>query len=386
MKICLINHLWDAQPRSGAEQAVATLAAGLREAGHEVFFIATSSADVKPAVPEGVRIYFLPGFYESLAAWPMWRRLLRYGTAVLNPFPYWRIRSIVRQEKPDVVWTHNLLGFGYWPLRLGRQYRHIHTIHDIQLLHPSGLLMHGRERMIRSWAARLYQAINKCFLSSSTLIVSPSRWLLQLHKKAGLFANNPTMSLPNPVPLDFARSSTAVVAERSPFHFLYVGQIEAHKGVALLIDAFSRLPNHQAVLTLIGDGSLVPVLRKQSLDPRIIFRGRLAGADVSTAMSTAACLVVPSLCYENQPTVILEAFACGLPVIASDFSGTKELLENPDLLFAPTVESLTERMAWAGEHPADCAALSAAAYARLDAKTPVEYARLVIESQSTERP
>lgn len=380
MKICLINHLWDAHPRSGAEQAVATLAAGLRKAGHEVFFIASGPAEAGQVIPKDERVYFLRGPYGRHAAWPLWVRFLWHVIGAVNPLPYRQILALLRREQPDVVWTHNLLGFGYLALRLGGRYRHIHTIHDIQLLHPSGLLMRGREGMIRSFAARAYQAINRLFVSQKTLVVSPSRWLLELHKTAGLFANNPTMSLPNPVPLEFAQSSTAVVAERPPFHFLYVGQIEAHKGVALLIDAFSRLPNQQAVLTLIGDGSLLPVLRTQSLDSRITFRGRLAGTEVSAAMSTAACLVVPSLCYENQPTVILEAFACGLPVIASDFGGTKELLEDPHLLFAPTAESLVQRMAWAGEHAAECAALTSAAYARLTTKTPADYAELLIQT------
>ena len=63
-------------------------------------------------------------------------------------------------------------------------------------------------------------------------------------------------------------------------------------------------------------------------------------------MCRAKCLVVPSLCYENQPTVIIEAQQNGLPVIASDIGGIPEILK-PEFLFkAGDREELIKKMKW----------------------------------------
>ena len=70
-------------------------------------------------------------------------------------------------------------------------------------------------------------------------------------------------------------------------------------------------------------------------------------------MSEANCIVVPSLCYENSPTVIYEAFSQNLPVIASHLGGIIELLEeNKGISFKPaSVEDLFQKMIWAKKNP-----------------------------------
>jgi len=67
-------------------------------------------------------------------------------------------------------------------------------------------------------------------------------------------------------------------------------------------------------------------------------------------MRQTQCLVVPSLCYENQPTVILEAQQVGLPVIASNIGGIPEMIDEKFLFKAGDRESLKNKMKWARDN------------------------------------
>ena len=61
---------------------------------------------------------------------------------------------------------------------------------------------------------------------------------------------------------------------------------------------------------------------------RITFRGPYGHEELAEAISSIDVLVVPSVWYENTPFVVLEAFATGRPVIASDLGGLSELVKD----------------------------------------------------------
>jgi len=72
-------------------------------------------------------------------------------------------------------------------------------------------------------------------------------------------------------------------------------------------------------------------------DPRISFPGPYAADQAAQVFADLDVLVVPSTWYENTPFVVLEAFAAGIPVIASDLGGLAEVVRDGEngLLFAP---------------------------------------------------
>jgi glycosyltransferase involved in cell wall biosynthesis len=89
-------------------------------------------------------------------------------------------------------------------------------------------------------------------------------------------------------------------------------------------------------------------------------------------MRKAAVLVVPSLCNEPAvPLVVLEAFACGLPVIASDSGALAEITRDrgTGLLFRPgDAQDLARTVRWAFDHPAELAAMRIEARREYEAK------------------
>jgi len=131
--------------------------------------------------------------------------------------------------------------------------------------------------------------------------------------------------------------------------FGYVGQLAEHKGLDLLVRAVRRLSDgpDRLKLTIHGDPAQAwpPFWRKLQAeiggDPRIVLAGPFDGADARRVYASLDALIVPSRWYENSPNVILEAFACGVPVLASDLGGMAELVahEQNGLLFAPGDEA-----------------------------------------------
>lgn len=359
MKICIIHSLWGDYARGGAEQVLKLIISELQQQGHEVVLITTQPKKFQLVVEDnGLKVYYLYSNFYTSNQRPYWWRFFEHNLNVINFKKLNDVKRILAQEKPEVVWTHNLIGLGFLVFRLFKKetYRHLHTLHDIQLLHPSGLLMWEKEKIVNSFVAQVYQFIIRLYVSKHSLIISPSKWLLDFHKQKGFFIKNNCLVLGNPVKEIAELKITKPLS--SEFTFLYIGQIEKHKGTELLIKAFQKISNQNVRLVIIGDGSLLPVLKEKNTDARIDYTGKLTSSLVSEIMKKSDCLVVPSLCYENFPTVILEAMNAKLPVIGSAFGGIKEMLSNDNLLFEPTLDSLTTKLLWASEHIDDLKKIS----------------------------
>ena len=140
---------------------------------------------------------------------------------------------------------------------------------------------------------------------------------------------------------------------------LFVGRLAPEKGIALLVEAArAGLP---APLTVLGDGPEAGRLRGVA---GIDWRGRQPPPQVYATMQRAAALVVPSLWPETFGLVVIEAFANGLPVIASRIGALPELVEHgrTGLLFTPgDTQALRHTLRAALADPAALARMGAAA-------------------------
>jgi glycosyltransferase involved in cell wall biosynthesis len=125
-------------------------------------------------------------------------------------------------------------------------------------------------------------------------------------------------------------------------HFGFIGSIARHKGVHVLVEAFNRLPP-EAALTLYGSESGSPEyaaqVRAMVRHPHVRFAGPLDHRYVGAALRQLDCLVMPSIWYETYGLVIQEAFAAGVPVVASRLGAPGERVE----------EGVTGRLFTAGD-------------------------------------
>lgn len=134
--------------------------------------------------------------------------------------------------------------------------------------------------------------------------------------------------------IDTAPFERAATAERPDGRicFGYVGTLAPHKGVHVLLEALRRLPPHSCRLKIYGsDGHYLEygrMLREMAEGLDVEFCGLMDRSRIGEAFASIDCLVMPSLWLENSPVVIQEAFAAGVPVIASGQGGMAELIDD----------------------------------------------------------
>jgi glycosyltransferase involved in cell wall biosynthesis len=154
---------------------------------------------------------------------------------------------------------------------------------------------------------------------------------------------------------------------------LFVGRLCPEKGLSTLLAALKQLGG-KIPLLVAGDGPLRPEL--EALVQRtglagVRFLGHVERQAVFAAMRRARFLVVPSECYENFPMTIVEAYACGTPIIAAEIGVLKEIVadQQTGILFAPgNVEDLAGKTAWAWTHPREMEEIGQAGHAEFVAK------------------
>ncbi len=105
-------------------------------------------------------------------------------------------------------------------------------------------------------------------------------------------------------------------------YFLFVGRLAAEKGVDTLLRAWETW-KPPARLLIVGDGPEAAALRWASPDG-VEFRGSVAAYQVAGILAGARALMVPSRWYEAAPRAIIEAYAAGVPVLASDIGALPE--------------------------------------------------------------
>lgn len=112
-------------------------------------------------------------------------------------------------------------------------------------------------------------------------------------------------------------------------YFLFVGRLTEEKGIRTLLDAWDELPD--VPLKIAGDGPLMPEIQQRIAKrnmTHIALTGKLSREAVLSLMQRARALIFPSEWYEGMPITILEAFACGTPVIASRLGVQGELVRD----------------------------------------------------------
>ena len=132
-------------------------------------------------------------------------------------------------------------------------------------------------------------------------------------------------------------------------YFLYFGRLSHEKGIDILIRAAACLGRGR--LRILGDGPERPKLEQLAAESGasgIEFLGHRSTEELKTILCGAQFVVLPSRWYENLPFSIMEAFAAGRPVVASDLGGIPEMVDdgvNGFLFPAGDGEALTGRMA-----------------------------------------
>ncbi len=159
------------------------------------------------------------------------------------------------------------------------------------------------------------------------------------HRKFAKFFKRRALRIPNAISLerfenftvDRSKIKRSLGIPQDAFLVGTVGRLAEQKGYCYLIDAAAEvIKDHPKVYFLIiGDGPLATDLKRQAnkldLDEQVIFTG---GRNDIERLLKCLDLFVSSSLWEGLPTVILEAMASGLPILATDIPGTNELIQH----------------------------------------------------------
>jgi glycosyltransferase involved in cell wall biosynthesis len=166
-------------------------------------------------------------------------------------------------------------------------------------------------------------------------------------------------------------------------YILFAGRLAPEKGVTTLLAAWERLKNLNVTLKIAGDGPLREAVARGADKGRFEYLGVLSRQEIQSLLLRASALVYPSDCYENFPLSIVEAFACGVPVIASGIGAMAEIIEHgrTGLHFqAGNSEALADAIQWAATHPGETTRMGREARAEyLQKYTPERNYQLLID-------
>src|SRR5579859_2036746 len=350
MHILVANNIYPPIMAGGAERIVAYLCEGLVQRGHRVTVVSTCGPEMEPYPVEtrnGVEVirFFPPNVYWSFErpADPGPKKWVWHARDAWNRAAGKRFRAILAEAKPDILHTHLIDGFSaaIWAKARRAGVPVIHTAHDYHLLCPRAFMLSADWKLCtkprlpcqlyRNWHLRTTRHVD--------LFTGPSRFLLDMHRRAGLKAAREAV-LHNGIPLP--EDGAEIRRNRPPEavrRFLMLTRLTPEKGIQTVLDAARQLSEDLPVeIAIAGKGPMEEQVRRAAArDRHITYLGFLDGQAKTDALTRSGHLLLPSLWYENAPVTIVEAAAYGLSLIGSDIGGIPEFVEQgrTGFLFPP---------------------------------------------------
>ncbi len=356
MRVLLLHNRY--QFVGGEESVVLAEKALLEAKGHQVILIETSNHDIV-----GV-----------------WGKANAAVSAIYSPASKQRVSAEITDFRPDIVHVHN-----FFPLLSPSVYDAcqdagvpvVQTLHNYRLGCPNALLLrdskvcedclgkrmpwpgivHGCYRGSRAQSAAVAAMLTFHWLRGT--------WQERVHAYIALTAFQKEKMVQAGLPKEkiHVKPNYVFTSERLGNngllgkYVLFVGRLSQEKGVATLIEAY--LQNDLRIpLKIVGDGPLRGTLQARvqatGLAGAITFLGRQDKSAVLALMQTARFLVFPSIWYETFGLTMIEAFACGLPLIASRLGSMAEIVQDgvTGLHFeSGNSVDLADKIQWAKEHP-----------------------------------
>jgi glycosyltransferase involved in cell wall biosynthesis len=201
-------------------------------------------------------------------------------------------------------------------------------------------LFFARQGCARAQVRRRMEAV-RAACAGVDAFLAPSRFLMERYREFGIPAGRLRFW-----PYGFERGVEVERVPRGegPVRFGYIGTWMPPKGLHVLVEAFDGLDPRRARLHVHGHPVGYPEhedylerVRARARSPAIHFEGPYDNRQVGALLAGLDVVVTPSIWFENAPLTVQEAMMAGLPVVASDLGGMKELVRDGvnGLLFRP---------------------------------------------------
>ena len=333
MNICMFTNTYLPHV-GGVARSVSIFAEDLREMGHKVLVVAPTYPD-SDETPQNDQEYEEKGVLRL----PAIQNFNGSDFSVRIPIPFY-IAERIEEFQPDIIHSHHPYLLGDSALRAARKhslplvFTH-HTLYE-EYTH---YVTRDSEAMKRFASVLSTQYANLC-----NRVVAPSGSIRNLIRERGV--RTPVTVVPTGVDTQFFRSGDGAsfrqrygIPEYVPV-VGHLGRLAPEKNLAYLAESIVRVvrENPQVRFLVAGEGpsknEIVDIFRREGVENNLVMPGKLTGKALSNAYA-AMDLFVFSSKSETQGMVLAEAMAAGVPVVALDASGVREVLadgENGRLL------------------------------------------------------
>jgi len=356
MKILQVNKFYHKKGKSGGTgRYLLSLIDLLKSKNHEIQVFSMKDKDCLPSIYSS---YFVKEQDFSDAKLSL-KKIGKAFKFIYSLEAKRNIEELLKKEKPDLVHLHNIYHHitpSILPVFKRYNIPIVQTLHDFHLISPNYNLyfknkIHEECSGNNAWKAVLhkcikdsrlasllvvlriyFEKISKIYLKNVDLFLAPSNFLREKYIQKGFPAKKITVLKPF-ISLEDYKPKVSMGK-----YVLYFGRLHPQKGIDLLINAASQLP--EIPFKVVGAGKeqkrLLGLIKEKKLK-NIELTGPRYGNALKKFIYNSAFIVVPSVSYENAPFAVLEAFAAGKPVIASNLGGLPELVQNQKtgLLFKP---------------------------------------------------
>lgn len=361
MRVLLLHNAY--REFGGEDAAVAREQALLAARGHDVSVCAASNAGLRT----------------------LWHRLAAAVQAPYAPGARRRVAGEIARFRPDIVHVHNffpLLSPAVYDACRGRNVPVVQTLHNYRLQCLNGV--HFRDgHACLDCSGRTVPwpgMVHRCYRGSA-LASAPVAAMLVVHRtlrtwtrKVDVFLAPSAYARDRLVAGGLPRAKIAVkpnfvepdpgVGRHAGGFALYVGRLSEEKGTGTLLSAWQKLGG-RIPLRIVGAGPMGPAaVRAAAQTPGVTWEGPQPPDRALRLMQDARVLVFPSLLFEVLPTVIAEAFATGLPVVAAAGGAAAAMVADGRTglhVLAGDPGDLAAKVRWLWDHPGEAGAMGRAA-------------------------
>lgn len=335
---------------SGISDSIMTTGKELARRGHEIAYYAPRYA------PEDFAAMHLPDV-ASIAPRTSIHRLpsVRFtaGTGHSQAaIPLLTSYPSLRRFDPDIIHFHHIFGAGFEGMLDAKLSR----TPLVETNHTPLMEFFDYSPIQADWFRRLALRYDSWMFNRADFVSSPTRLIFESMKY--IDTNIPHRAVSNPIDTDAFRPAERA-PEKHPFTVLYAGRIAEEKKIDVVMRAMAnarkQVPDIRMIIVGRGayEGELRSLARSLDMEHAVTFAGFVpsdhlpsyyAQSDVFAIMSTA----------ETQSIVAMQAFACGIPVIAADAWGFKEyIIPEAGFLVAPGDDAtVTGKLIYLAKHPA----------------------------------
>jgi glycosyltransferase involved in cell wall biosynthesis len=304
---------------------------------------------------------------------------------IWNRWTFKQLRTLIREGRVDLMHVHNsfpLISPACYYAAGAEAIPVVQTLHNYRVLCPSATLFRDGAVCEDCLGKRIPwpSVVHSCYRGSRSATAAAAV-MLATHRALGTWQRRVSTFI---ALTEFARSKfiegglpQEKIVVKPNFlpedpgcgsgdggFVLFVGRLVEEKGIRTLLRAWS-ISKDLPPLEIIGDGPLAAdVAAAVSENANIRWRGWLARDRVFERMKSATAIVLPSEWYEAFPMTVVESFAMGVPVLASNLGSLASLIEHQKtgLHFAAgDAEDLSRQVQWLQSHPNQVLAIRLAA-------------------------